>query len=89
MRGRHSGHQNGNAAQNTSSAGKRKEQLSLLRRPQNEVNTMKFGHVLLAALGLIVIAAVVSPPGTNGALAQSLPNPYRIVDGWAQPSTIR
>ena len=84
MRGRHSGHQNGNAAQNTSSAGKRKEQLSLLRRPQNEVNTMKFGHVLLAALGLIVIAAVVSPPGTNGALAQSLPNPYRIVDGWAQ-----
>ena len=84
MRGRHSGHQNGNAAQNTSSAGKRKEQLSLLRRPQNEVNTMKFGHVLLAALGLIVIAAVVSPPGTNGALAQALPNPYRIVDGWAQ-----
>ena len=46
---------------------------------------MRFGHVLWAVLGLAVaFASGASSVTSTAVLAQSLPNPYRMVEGWAQ-----
>ena len=46
---------------------------------------MRFGHVLRVVLGLAVALASGASSAIDAAVsAQSLPNPYRMVDGWAQ-----
>lgn len=45
----------------------------------------QFGLVVASALGMVLAWTIVtSPSGEGTALAQVLPNPYRIVDGWAK-----
>jgi len=45
----------------------------------------KLGLVVASALGMVLAWTIVtSPSGEGTALAQVLPNPYRIVDGWAK-----
>ena len=46
---------------------------------------MRFGYALGVVLGLIVALASGASSVIDAAVsAQSLPNPYRMVDGWAQ-----
>ena len=46
---------------------------------------MRFRHVLRVVLGLAVALASGASFAIDAAVsAQSLPNPYRMVDGWAQ-----
>ena len=45
---------------------------------------MRFGCVLSPTACAVAIAVAVGASTGAGTLAQSLPNPYRIVDGWAQ-----
>ena len=44
---------------------------------------MRFGPVVSATCGVAMAVAIGAYSG-DGTLAQSLPNPYRMVDGWAQ-----
>ena len=46
---------------------------------------MRFGYVLRVVLGLAgALASGASPAIDTAVSAQSLPNPFRMVDGWAQ-----
>jgi hypothetical protein len=45
----------------------------------------RLAWLILLAVGLAVALSLVAPPGGERTVfAQALPNPYRIVDGWAK-----
>ena len=44
----------------------------------------RLAWVISLAVGLAVALSFAAPPSEGTVFAQALPNPYRIVDGWAQ-----